>query len=441
MSFLQLFLLFLLVSVCAVLPARADGIFSGSMLVDTRAQTTNGDLSRAEYRLTVKAAKRISKLYAYGEVWLRGFAFTQATTYLPQLQQYSSDPPMYLDVRQVYIEFYSFLTENLDVKIGKQILNWGTADELNVVNNVNPYDLSDPFAFNNKLPVIMLVAEYYFPHDISLTAVADPLFVPTVLPADKWVAAFIHTVPIPPSVHINQININLSEPRQSLPDSLSYGFRLAKKALYGYDVSLSYYNGWYTIPELTSANLTLTTGGLTADANLQFPRLSIIGADVAGSIGDHGVWAEAALNIPQQPMRFNASVMNLPYAPASGNIAVSPFLKFVLGTDYTFNDGTYVNLQFLHGEFYEIGSQLQNYIALMANRGFLYDKLKAQIAVLYELAQHNLTAEMFYPEVDWLPYDNVTIALGAYLFAGNSATVFGSIADNSEVFLKAGYVF
>ncbi len=422
-------------------PAFADNPVSGSILIDTRAETGSGEISREEYRLTLKAAKRVKELYAYGEVWFRGFGISQSTTYLPQLQQYSSEPPTYLDVRQVYVEFYSFLLENLDVKIGKQILNWGTADELNVTNNVNPYDLEDPFAFDNKLPVPLLVAEYYFPHEISLTGVIEPIFVPTVLPADKWLNAFITSVPIPSWLHIDQININVNRPSQSLSGDMSYGIRLAKKALLGYDISLSYYNGRYTLPELTSANITASANSIIANANLGFPRLSIIGGDFAGSIGDHGVWGEVALNIPQQPVRFNAYVLNTPYAPESYDIATSPFVKYVLGTDYTFNDGTYMNVQFLHGQFYEIGSQLQNYLTVMSNKSFLYDKLKAQVAIMLEMAPHNLTAYMFYPELDWMPYDNITMAVGGFIFAGDSGTVFGNIINNSEVFLKASYVF
>ena len=433
------FAVILMVSVST--PAAADSPVSGSILVDTRANTGSGDISREEYRLSVTAAKKIHEMYAYGDVWFRGFGITQPTTYLPQLQQYSSEPPTYVDVRQVYVEFYSFLLRDLDVKIGKQVLNWGTADEMNVTNNVNPYDLEDPFAFNNKLPVPLLVAEYYFRHEISLTGVVEPLFVPSVLPADQWLSAFIPSEPIPSWLHINQYNINLSMPQQSMPGDLSYGFRIAKKALFGYDISLSYYNGWYTLPELTSANITTSGNNIIANANLSFPRLSIIGGDFAGSIGDHGVWGEIALNIPQQPVQFSSSVLNIPYPAASYDIATSPFVKYVLGTDYTFNDGTYMNLQFLHGEFYEIGNQLQNYLTLMANRSFLYDQLKAQIAIITELAQHNLTSAMFYPELDWMPYDSITLSAGGYIFAGDSGTVFGNIINNSEVFIKAKYVF
>ncbi|MCL5278248.1 MAG: hypothetical protein M1517_10825, partial [Deltaproteobacteria bacterium] len=92
-------IVFLIASSVIVGHACADGPVSGSILVDTRTQTSNGDLSSEEYRLTLKASKRIKELYAYGEVWFRGFGITQPATYLPQLQQYSSNPPTYLDVR------------------------------------------------------------------------------------------------------------------------------------------------------------------------------------------------------------------------------------------------------------------------------------------------------------------------------------------------------
>ncbi len=435
-------LIFLIFALTFIRTAYADGPISGGILIDTRAQTSNGNITKEEYRLSLKASKRVSELYAYGEVWLRGFGMTQSATFIPKLQKYSSQPPTYLDVRQVYVEFYSFLLENLDVKIGKQLLSWGTADGLNVVNNVNPYDLEDPFSLNNKLPVPLLVAEYYFPDEISLTAVVEPVFFPSVLPSDKWLTAmFQQPVSIPPWLHINKININLREPSQSMPDSLSYGFRIAKKSLFNYDISLSYYNGWYSLPELTSANINVSSGNVIVTTNLDFPRLSIIGGDFAGSIGDHGVWGEVALNIPQHPVRFNTYIMNVLYPSESYNIATSPFVKFVLGTDYTFNNGTYMNLQFIHGQFYEIGNQLQNYLALMSYKNFFYNMLKAQISAILELAPHNKRGYMFLPEIDWMPYDNITMSAGGFIFAGDSSTYLGSVAQNSEVFIKAKYVF
>jgi hypothetical protein len=48
---------------------------------------------------------------------------------------------------------------------------------------------------------------------------------------------------------------------------------------------------------------------------------------------------------------------------------------------------------------------------------------------------------MFYPELDWMPYDSITMAVGGFIFAGDSGTVFGNVIDNSEVFIKASYVF
>ncbi len=426
--------------------AMADSPVSGSILLDTRAQTNNGDVTREEYRLTLKASKRTHDIYAYGEVWLRGFGVTQSATYLPQLQQYSSAPPTYLDVRQVYVEFYQFLTENLDLKIGKQLLSWGTADGVNPTNNINPYDFEDPFKVNNRLPVPMLVAEYYLPHEISVTGVIEPIFVPSVLPSDRWVSAFQPSIPIPSWLPIGKINLDLSMPQQSFPDSISYAVRIAKKALLGYDFSLSYYNGLYSFPVLSSANITTSANNIIANIGLDFPRFSIIGGDFAGSIGDHGIWGEVALNIPQQPLQFNAYILGNHVQSETMNIATKPFVKYIIGTDYSFENGIYLNVQYLHGQSYEIGDQLEgymleDYLLFDTYRNFFYDKLKVQLAGMFELAHQNKTGYMFIPQIDWMPYDNLITSIGAYIFTGNSSTHLGSVKDNSEAFIKVSYTF
>ena len=55
------------------------------------------------------------------------------------------------DLREAYFEIKGFLLDNVDVKIGRQRIAWGTADELNPKDNIIPLDLSDIWDFSNHL--------------------------------------------------------------------------------------------------------------------------------------------------------------------------------------------------------------------------------------------------------------------------------------------------
>ena len=51
--------------------------------------------------------------------------------------------PSRLEIYEGYIDIYGLLLDNLDMRIGKQRIAWGTADKLNVVDNLNPDDFED----------------------------------------------------------------------------------------------------------------------------------------------------------------------------------------------------------------------------------------------------------------------------------------------------------
>lgn len=76
------------------------------------------------------------------------------------------------EMREVYFE--GRLTDNLDLKIGSQIVAWGTANSLRVVDVLNPTDNRE-FGMTDlediRLPISMTRLDYYF-GDIKLQAVA-----------------------------------------------------------------------------------------------------------------------------------------------------------------------------------------------------------------------------------------------------------------------------
>ena len=104
-----------------------------------------------ENTLSLKIKKDISAhASVYGNVELTN-SNRQKVTDASDLQSMDNVDPWQMELKEAYINFYGFLTDNLDLTVGKQRIAWGTADKLNPTDNLNPDDLSDPLDFGEKL--------------------------------------------------------------------------------------------------------------------------------------------------------------------------------------------------------------------------------------------------------------------------------------------------
>jgi len=132
-----------------------------------------------------------------------------------------------------------------------------------------------------------------------------PVFTPATMPYGDWAEAFNAPLTLPPGMTIGQFEDHILLPENKLSETSSFGFKAAT-TLFSYDLSLSYYYGRDDLPLLSSVNLTPmdTLGTFAAAAVMIYPRMQVIGADMAGSIGDVGVWAEGALFIPKKQYSY-----------------------------------------------------------------------------------------------------------------------------------------
>jgi len=77
-----------------------------------------------------------------------------------------------LELRQAYIQ--ASLTKIIDVKLGRQIVVWGTSDNIRVTDMINPLDLREPGLTDLedlRLPVTLSRMDVYF-KNFNLTAIA-----------------------------------------------------------------------------------------------------------------------------------------------------------------------------------------------------------------------------------------------------------------------------
>ena len=415
-----------------------------------RLQTERNPFTWNENRICLQLKARPSeKVQLYSDVVVRGFGFPRTET-IDDLQQTGKEKvqPWGLEFNEAYVDISDFLVEKLDVKIGRQRVAWGTADKFNPTDNLNPKDLQDIFDFGRHLGSNAIKASYYL-GDYTLTGILIPVFTPAVLPPSDWLQAFESPSSLPPGMRLHSLSNAVILPKNNFNESSMYAFKIATTVA-DCNVSLSYFNGRDDLPLVTGVTILPldTLGTVDVSSTMQYPKMQVIGADMAGQIFNVGVWAEAAVFLPS---RYNlvTSFMLPPNAQQQIAIALDdkPYTKYVIGGDYTFTNGLYVNAQYIHGLFHERGHEnLEDYLVFALRKSFLNDVLKITFAGgAIEVKDfkdiRNNYAFALGPEVAYYPIDNVEILLGAYIIDGKPTTTFGRVKDNDEIYFKVKYNF
>lgn len=389
-------------------------------------------------------------IHFYSEVRLRGFGFPDIQQ-SADLQRREKDlvQPWGLEFREAYIDIYGFISEDLDLRIGRQRIQWGTADALNPTDNLNPDDLEDIFDFGRHLGTNALMATYYW-DDFTFYGVYIPVFTPAVAPFGDWSLAFLPYINLPPGMQIGAFEDNIILPENKISETSSFAFKTSTNVLY-YDVSLSYYYGRDDLPLMTAVNLTPVDsfGTFHAKADMIFPRMQVIGADLAGSIGDVGIWAEGALFLPEKQYLD----VTFPH-PVYGQVTQreitlddKPYFKYVVGGDYTFKNSWYINAQYMHGFIHERGSEeLNDYILLQIEKKFMNDALKiVPLGIALSVPDWSNIENNYGiaggPEIAYYPADALEISVGAYLIEGKGHNLFSNVKDLDEIFIKVNYAF
>lgn len=395
--------------------------------------------------------------------------------------------PFHVESDAAYIAIYDALP-NLDVKIGRQIVVWGTADKFNPTNNINPDDLEDRPIFTEPIANQMLVVDFSPLEDkLWFQGVYVPLFYPALLPPS---ASFALADPQTPVNFANQterdklvflqnfltandqftprVNTRVEQP----PVNIMNGQAAAKvgSRLGPVDVSASYYYGFFDIPipyETESNALAPlsedSVDGYWFESNvtLIYPRMHVAGLDFAAQIpflDDMGFWGEGALIFPTQQYDFRVEMplllditpddgMANPVAEFSGPVVKNqPFLKATVGADYTIGKHVYVQAQYLRGFIDDFGAgNIGNYLLAGTDLIFFGRHLIFRAFTVTELPSKRNTdpSTVIAPAIIMVPpWGYATLELGGFGFIGKNTTKFGQTATGSSIaYLKVTGAF
>lgn len=429
---------------------------SGELLTDERFLLKDPqDWAWNENRLTLNLEKKLSGSSKFhSEVWLRNIGLPKIT-HSSDLFNKGIVDPYNLEIREAYIQFYGFLSKKLDVTIGRQRIVWGTADQLNPTDNLNPYDMEDILDFGRHRGSDAIRLQYYFSNGFSLQGVFIPFFQPANMPVGIFSDVLNPGIDLPMGLELKELSDTMLMPRYNLNESTVAGLKY-KGFVKGVDLSVSYVWGINGLPFGTRNTLIPVDeqGGIRIESQLSFARNHIIGADMVTSIFGIGFWAEAALFIPEKDIVMTndlTALFPMFHVPITQDSLLldksKPYLKFIVGGDYFFAGGGYFNLQYMHGFIHERGREnLNDYFFLQYEKKFLNDKLKlAPLSGGFIVTGWdniaNRYALVYMPEIAYSATPNAEISLSAIFFDGKGGNLFANLRDYNMVKFGMRYSF
>lgn len=418
--------------------ADAETSLNGYIKLDERVLTEDaGEYSWNRATLGLKVKSELSEEVAgYGEMKIITKDYPDINS-PSDLTSKSNVTPVDMELREAYLDVFGFPFPSTDLRAGKQRIAWGTADRLNQVDNLNPFDFSDIVELGKKIPTNSIKLTNYL-GDNTLTAAMIPVFTPAVMPTtyDNYISTTVANN-LPSGMRLTTLESRVTLPQNKLENSM-FAAKLSRSIL-GYDMSLSYFSGYDNIPNL--ANLTLTAVSLTqvsAEVTQNYPKIQAFGYDLAGSFRGIGLWAEIAYlktdNFIQEVVLNKITTTEVTTAE------VKDYIKYTLGFDYTFPNDFYINTQVMHGFFDERGKDLSDMLLTRLEKKIFNEKIKLTFTWLGDY-DHKFIGNLFWPQITWYPAEATEIQLGSLSIHGEIGSKLEIMETLDQVYLQAKYSF
>lgn len=469
------FLLAVIYASHRILIAQESVLWRGYFFPDHRFNINNGDWLWNENRLSLGLEKKFEEKAKFScDIWIRNMGFQNEYELIKTPE-----------IREAKIEIYDFFIPKFDVSIGRQRIKWGTADKINPTDNLNPYDLEDIWDFGRHKSSDAIMLRYYPADDAKIEAIYMPLFSQAQLPIGvysnlfmpKFVfpdsMAFVQEPGYPPlpfptktAIVVDTVTLVYQNPLMNIKNQSSYAFKVAKQ-VFGIDFTLSYSYGYDGLPiasestiMIDSLNLLQNKTYVHVNTQLIYPKFHRLGVDFTGNLKGIGVWGEACLFKPDKTYAISTKLPDVNEVLGFDAGIVQPkipdsivfnknnlWLHFVLGMDYTFSNGIYSNIQYVHGFPNERGKENSNdYYILRVEKKIFNDKLKlAPLSGGYMISDYNNIKDQYalfwLPELSFFPNDNTELIIGLKYIDGKGDAAFSKLKEYDEMYVKFKYSF
>ena len=392
-----------------------------------------------------------------------------------------------LEFSEAYLQIE---TTRFDLRVGLQKFAWGILDEPHAAEQA-PNDLLSPQKFYEPLleeendrkigvpalaPTVYLPPSQsrYLPSDVRLTFVWLPVYVPYLFPDEdeRWYPPLARVPPESDVMGITVENqssfVNAPVPSRTL-DHSTYAARLSGLAA-GADFALYYFEGFDPWPSLDASAQgfvrldPLSPQRLDARSEVEvfpaFHRIQTVGGDVAYRVFGATLRLEGAYVFDRGYVRNVREVVSgeqvgtvdpalllsgeeQPVAVTLSDVnVVRDAVEWGAGGD-GFIGGTFVLVQMnqtavLRNHVNLLISDMETRFSTILRRGFLDDRLRAELLGLYGMQGVYGVA---HPRLTYAVNDHVDVRIGFVAIAGHEESVVGQYRQNDEGYVRVRFLF
>jgi len=338
----------------------------------------------------------------------------------------SIDPTYDWELREGYFKFR--LGSSIDVKVGRQILTWGTGD-LIFINDVFAKDYRSFFVGRDdqylKAPQDAIRAEYY--GDIgSLTIVWTPRFEPNRTPTGERLSFFN---PLAGRIVGSSMGMQPVLPESRFKNS-EIATRFSRR-VGNFTGAAYFYRGFFKNP----------VGFDMALMAPVHPRLHIYGASLRGPIAGGILWLEGGFIDSQDdkagtdPFTPNSSVTGL--FGFERQLATNFTANIQWQADYMTDHDIYEMQQSMAGGY--VRDEVRHLVTSRVTKLLLQELLTLSAFVFYSPTDEDGYARL---SVDYKYTDEIRLTAGANIFGGDEeASEFAQFKLNDNVYVKMTYGF
>lgn len=361
-----------------------------------------------------------------------------------------------LDLYEAYVQWSP---GPMELRLGKQIVRWGTTDQLSPVDVLNPEDLREGITWDvedRKRPLWMariqafrgpfdlegVVIPFFEPHDVNLFGTDWAVF--------GHMTRAVATNPRVPPVFkeaVKSLQVRRREPPQTI-ENFQWGGRITMHT-HGWDLAVSTFHGFDPMVDIVRFPLenihvngsfsketvenALMTGVFTGpELVVRHRRTQMIGFDFETTLKSIGLRGEAAY--------FSARSFLTDDLTSAG----LPTFFGVVGLDHAGPNDWYVNLQLAYqrigGDTDPILYFQKDNVSLNGeiSKGWLRGDLEARLRYLIMLTDGG---SYWNPSFTYRRFRPLSFTLGLNLFAGPADTFLGHYRENDQATVSMRYDF
>jgi len=330
------------------------------------------------------------------------------------------------DIREFYGDF-SF--ENMDLRIGKQIVRWGVIEGFRITDELNPIDF-DEFILreltDRHIPLWMMKLDRYI-GEYALQLV--------------WIPELVFHRPAPEGTEFEQFQIppGLEEPAKTF-ENTEIGLRLSRYVA-GFDLSFSYFDGWDDFPTASQTLFGVGSSGRSSDTPTRYHRIKTFGFTWTKGLGAELIKGEFAY------VRGRAFGT---FSSAAQVEIERPQFKYALGWDTRASFGIEAFFQFSQQWIQDhqdeiIADEFDSGASLTLRKKLLNERVLLKLLTIYIVNDEEV---LIRPRVDYRWDDHLLLSLGADIFEGKEGNIqqddfrfIGFFDKNDRIYTELRYSF